>query len=73
LRWDCGDAYPEPALDQVPAVIVGKNEAALMLGGALAFMAGVYNVAVWIDKPSVQPYADKVFPFDGLKVELGKD
>ena len=71
LKWDCGDAYPEPALDQVSAKIVGRDEAA-MLGGALAFMVGVYNFAKWVDKPATQPFADKTFPFDGLKTELGK-
>lgn len=72
LHWDCGDAYPEPALDQVPARIVGVNEAAMLLGGALAGLYGLYNFAKWVDKPSKQPFADKTFPFDGLKTELGK-
>ena len=71
LKWDCGDAYPEPALDEVPAKIVGRNEAGLMLGGALVVMAGVYNFAKWVDTPATQPFADKTFPFDGLKAELG--
>jgi hypothetical protein len=62
LKWDCGDAYPEPALDEVSAKIVGRNEAGLMLGGALAFMAGVYNFAKWVDKPATQPFTDKTFP-----------
>jgi hypothetical protein len=73
LKWDCGDAYPEPALDEVPAKIVGRNEAGLMLGGALVVMAGVYNFAKWVDKPATQPFADKTFPFDGLKAELGRE
>ena len=72
MKWDCGDAFPEPALDEVPAKIVTQYEAAMMLGGALVFMSGVYNFAKWVDKPATQPYSDKVFPFDGLKVELGK-
>ena len=72
LKWDCGDAYPEPALDEVPARIVGRNEAGLMLGGALGIMAGVYEFAKWVDKPATQPFADKTFPFEGLKAELGK-
>ena len=73
LKWDCCDAYPEPALDEVPAKIVGRNEAGLMLGGALVVMAGVYNFAKWVDKPATQPFADKTFPFDGLKAELGRE
>jgi len=72
LKWDCGDAYPEPALDEVSAKIVGRNEAAMTLGGALLFVSGVYAFAEWVDKPSKQPFADKTFPFDGLRIELGK-
>ena len=44
-----------------------------MLGGALVVMAGVYNFAKWVDKPATQPFADKTFPFDGLKAELGRE
>ena len=56
----------------MPARIVGVNEAAMLLGGALAGLYGLYNFAKWVDKPSKQPFADKTFPFDGLKTELGK-
>ena len=39
-------------------------------GWALFF--GIFNLAKVMDKPSTQPFADKTFPFDGLKTELGK-
>ena len=72
LHWDCGDAYPEPALDQVPKSIVGVREAAAMLLAGLGVYVAVYQTALAVDKPSTQPFADKTFPFDGLKKELGR-
>ena len=72
LKWDCGDAYPEPALDQVPKSIVGVREAAAMLLAGLGVYVAVYQTALAVDKPSTQPFADKTFPFDGLKKELGR-
>ena len=72
LTWDCGDAHPEPALDQVPPNIVKPAEAAAYLFGGLGLFFGIYNLAKVMDKPSTQPFADKTFPFDGLKTELGK-
>lgn len=72
LTWDCGDAHPEPALDQVPPNIVKPAEAAAYLFGGLGLFFGIFNLAKVMDKPSTQPFADKTFPFDGLKTELGK-
>ena len=72
LHWDCGDACPEPALDQVPKSIVGVREAAAMLLAGLGVYVAVYQTALAVDKPSTQPFADKTFPFDGLKKELGE-
>ncbi len=72
LTWDCGDAYPEPALDVVPPHIVKPAEAAAYLFGGLGVFYSIYSLAKVVDKPSTQPFADKQFPFDNLKTELGK-
>jgi hypothetical protein len=40
--------------------------------GGLGLFFGIFNLAKVMDKPSTQPFADKTFPFDGLKTELGK-
>ena len=53
LIWDAGDKHPEPALDNLPAKIVGKYEALGMLVGAMCFMGGVYTFAGYYDKGSV--------------------
>lgn len=71
LTWDAGDAHPEPCLDNVPPKIVSKNTAAMYLTGAIAFLGGVYTMAIVVDKPSTTPFAPKTFPYNGLEVELG--
>lgn len=43
----------------------------MMLAGSLGLYYALYNFAKYVDKPSKQPFADKVFPFDNLKAELG--
>jgi hypothetical protein len=56
----------------VPESIVGVREAAAMLLAGLGVYVAVYQTALAVDKPSTQPFADKTFPFDGLKKELGR-
>ena len=72
LTWDGGDANPESCLDNIPPRVVGMQEAAAYLAGGLGFFYGLYNFAKYVDKPATQPFADKTFPFDNLKTELGK-
>ena len=55
-----------------PKSIVGVREAAAMLLAGLGVYVAVYQTALAVDKPSTQPFADKTFPFDGLKKELGR-
>tara|TARA_B100001758_G_scaffold243132_1_gene252446 strand:+ start:746 stop:925 length:180 start_codon:yes stop_codon:yes gene_type:complete len=59
-------------LDVVPPHIVKPAEAAAYLFGGLGVFYSIYSLAKVVDKPSTQPFADKQFPFDNLKTELGK-
>jgi len=43
----------------------------MFLGGC-SFFYGVWKYVEWADKPSHQPYANREFPFDNLKIELGR-
>ena len=71
LIWDAGDKHPEPALDNLPAKIVGKYEALGMLVGAMCFMGGVYTFAGYYDKASRRPFVDRDLE-KGLQKELGR-
>jgi len=71
LIWDAGDKHPEPALDNLPAKIVGKYEALGMLVGAMCLMGGVYTFAGYYDKASRRPFVDRDLE-KGLQKELGR-
>ncbi|KAK1300702.1 hypothetical protein QJS10_CPB13g01568 [Acorus calamus] len=72
LIWDNGTAFPEPCVDRL-APMIGKYEALAWLCGGLSFFAGLGLLAVWNDKASKIPYTPKVFPYDNLRVELGRE
>ncbi len=71
LIWDAGDKHPEPALDNLPAKIVGKYEALGMLVGAMCFMGGVYTFAGYYDKAASRPFVERDIE-KGLQKELGR-
>lgn len=50
-----------------------NNGALALLGTGLGFFYGLYNFSKYYDKAATQPFAEKVFPFDNLKVELGRE
>ena len=56
----CGRQHPEPALDNLPAKIVGKYEALGMLVGAMCFMGGVYTFAGYYDKAASRPFVKEI-------------
>mmetsp|Transcript_36118 Transcript_36118/g.58045 ORF Transcript_36118/g.58045 Transcript_36118/m.58045 type:complete len:131 (-) Transcript_36118:46-438(-) len=72
LVWNAGDGHPEPCTDKLAHNIVTPRAAVATLAGAMGFLAAVWGAAEYVDKPSTQPFADRVYPFDNLKLELGK-
>ncbi|KAG0555131.1 hypothetical protein M758_12G149300 [Ceratodon purpureus] len=72
LIWDDGSPFPEPCLDNV-APMVGKFEALAWVTGGMGLFAGIAGLAAWSDKASRIPFAPREYPYDDLRVELGKD
>ena len=68
LTWDCGDAYPEPALDVVPPHIVKPAEAAAYLFGGLGVFYGpiVGAIVVSLMNSMLSDYTEASILYVGL-------
>ncbi|GAQ79562.1 hypothetical protein KFL_000330080 [Klebsormidium nitens] len=72
LTWDDGSATPEPCLDIVAPTLT-KYEALAYLSLGLSGFAALLGVAWYKDKASTIPYTPREYPYDNLRVELGKE
>ena len=71
LTWDDGTLHPEPCLDD-PAPQLTAAQGAGYLGAGLSVFGLFYLAARVNNKAARVPYAPRVYPYDGLKAELGK-
>ena len=70
LWWTDASKVGEPALDNWAPTLTDGQALAYWTGG-LAFLYGVYQLAVFRDKASRVPWAPREFPYDDLKAEMG--
>lgn len=71
LTWDDGTLHPEPCLDD-PAPRLTAGQGASYLAASLGVFYFVYLTARVNNKKDRVPFAPRVWPYDGLKQELGR-
>lgn len=64
--------HPEPCIDDPLPTMTGGAAGVWLLGG-LAVFGAVTLAAVANDKASRVPFSPRVYPYDNLKVELGRE